>query len=151
MDISGFSTERIVRVANNIFNGGNHANFQIRGNMFHAMMAAHYFQRKGHAVEWRYKDFINLFISRFPLEIVLTVATVEDVTRLKQAIVSHGLLCCRLKASGSEAINLLWSVIMWCSQRGFRLEHRTSFSMNVFCAEAILRKPFETIDSMDIE
>ena len=97
MDISGFSTERIVRVANNIFNGGNHANFQIRGNMFHAMMAAHYFQRKGHAVEWRYKDFINLFISRFPLEIVLTVATVEDVTRLKQAIVSHGLLCCRLK------------------------------------------------------
>ena len=158
MDISGYTVDRIVRACKEFFASGNDANFQVRGDVYPSVVASHVFQRKGHAVEWRYGDYVNLWISRTPLEITMRVSSHADVVRLQENITRHGIICVRLTATGSTGINHLWQVISWCCMRGFRLEHRSGASHGTGCnallhltVDAILRKPFETIGDVDME
>lgn len=158
MDISGYTVDRIVRASKDFFASGNDANFQVRGDVYPSVVASHVFQRKGHVVEWRYGDYVNLWISRTPLEITMRVSSHADVVRLKDNITRHGLLCVRLTATGSVSINHLWQVISWCCQRGFRLEHRSGAPGGVgttvlhnLSVDAILRKPFETLDDVEMD
>lgn len=160
MDISGYSVKRILSVCQSIFACGNHANFQVRGDIYPAVCVSHMFHRKGHAVEWRYDDFANIWISNCPMAVSVSVTSREDVSRLQEKILLHGILCVRLTAVGPSPVNYLWECIRWCCSRGFRLEHRTFGGLQgegclpsfpVVRVEVILRKPFETIDVVDME
>ena len=145
MDISGFPIDRIVHTARRLFASGNHANFQILGDIYPAVRAAQYLKKKGHAVEWRYDDYTNLWISGHIAEVRVTVVANSQINHIQNMMLAHGIVCVRLIATGRNPVNWMWSIVRWARERGYNMEHSLEDHLGAVKMNVILRKPHEDL------
>ena len=141
MDVTGLSSRAIFNTCEDIFRGRNDANLQIRGNIYAVARVAYYYSRHNHAVEWRYGDYTNVWISHRLSEVNVTIQRANQVEQTKTMVLRHNILCIRLHATGESCINWMWQIVTWGCANGFTLEHGGNESGNALSMRVVLRKP----------
>lgn len=141
MDVSGLSSQAIFKICQDTFRTGNNANFQVHGNIYPMCRVARHFGRLNHAVEWRYGDYTNVWISHRMSATTVVITSQDQVEHTKTMILRHNILCVRLEATGENPVNWLWRIASWACMNGFQLEHELRGTADQPRFEAVLRKP----------
>lgn len=147
MDVSGRSAEAIMREVRNIFLAGNDANLQVRGNMYNVLRVAHHFKKHGHAVEWRYETYTNVWICHRRSRAVVNITSLSQIEHCQRMILRHRILELELTAHGELPVNYMWTVVLWACERDFIMTCESlEGGMRV-----LLRKPHDALPEMEID
>lgn len=147
MDVSGRSAEAILREVRNIFLAGNDANLQVRGNIYNVLRVAHHFKKQGHAVEWRYESYTNVWICHRRSRTVVNITSLYQIEQCQQMVLRHRILELELTAQGELPVNYMWTIVLWACER--------DYIMTSECLErgmrVLLRKPHDALPEMEID
>lgn len=147
MDVSGRSAEAIMREVRNIFLAGNDANLQVRGNIYNVLRVAHHFKKQGHAVEWRYESYTNVWICHRRSRTVVNITSLYQIEQCQQMVLRHRILELELTAQGELPVNYMWTIVSWACER--------DYIMTSECLErgmrVLLRKPHDALPEMEID